>query len=65
VRPPEEAVVLKRLVCAVADHNWTRHRYPATEAGDQPEGTFLKCARCGKVDESEPGPSGPMVVDFM
>jgi DNA-directed RNA polymerase subunit M/transcription elongation factor TFIIS len=57
--------MLKRLVCMVADHNWTRHRYPTTEAGDQPEGTFLKCVRCGKVDESEPGPSGPMVADFM
>jgi hypothetical protein len=57
--------MLKRLVCVVADHNWTRHRYPTTEVGDQPEGTFLKCVRCGKVDESEPGPSGPMVVDFM
>jgi hypothetical protein len=32
---------------------WGRHRYEATQGDDQPEGIFLKCIRCGKVDESE------------
>ena len=32
---------------------WGRHRYEATQGDDQPEGIFLKCIRCGKVDEAK------------
>jgi hypothetical protein len=56
---------MKRLICMLLDHNWTRHRYPAAAPGDDaPEGTYLKCVRCGKVSESDGLPSGPMVAGF-
>jgi hypothetical protein len=56
--------VLKRVICVVLDHNWSRQRYTAAHGDDQPEGTFLKCVRCGKVDESAGLPPGPMVAGF-
>lgn len=57
-------VVLKSMVCMVISHKWSRHRYPVTQGHDQPEGTYLRCLRCGRIDESEPGPSGPMAAGF-
>ena len=47
----EEAGVLRKTVCLIVNHKWTSHRYPATKGEDQPEGTYRKCLRCGKVDE--------------
>lgn len=58
-------MVLRRAVCAVMGHNWSRQRYPRTEGDDQPEGAFLKCVRCGYVDEGEGLPGGPMVGGFL
>jgi hypothetical protein len=53
---------MKRLICTLLDHNWTRHRYPADRPGaDRPGGSYLKCVRCGKVTESAGLPSGPMI----
>ena len=52
--------MLKRLTCMLLDHNWTRHRYESAESYDQPEGTYLKCVRCGRISESEGLPGGPM-----
>lgn len=56
--------MLKRVVCMVLDHNWSRQRYPGLPGADQPEGTYLKCVRCGKVDEGAGLPPGPMVAGF-
>jgi hypothetical protein len=56
--------MLKRFICILIDHNWTRHRYEATEAYEQPEGTYLKCVRCGRINESGGLPGGPMVAGF-
>ncbi len=56
--------MVKRVVCMVLDHNWSRQRYPAMQGDDQPEGTYLKCVRCGKVDEGHGLPGGPMVMGF-
>ena len=56
--------MLKRLTCMLLDHNWTRQRYESAESYDQPEGTYLKCARCGRIDESEGLPGGPMAGGF-
>lgn len=57
--------MLRRVVCFLLGHNWSRHRYPAAVPGaDQPEGTYLKCVRCSKVEEGEGLPGGPMVAGF-
>jgi hypothetical protein len=53
--------MLKRFTCMLLGHNWTRHRYEAGEDYDQPEGTYLKCVRCGRINESAGLPGGPMV----
>ena len=53
--------MLKRSVCMLWGHNWTRHRYESTESDDQPEGWYVKCARCGKINEGAGLPSGGMV----
>jgi hypothetical protein len=45
--------MLEAARCLVVGHKWVRHRYEATQGEDQPEGIFLKCVRCGKVDESD------------
>jgi hypothetical protein len=52
--------MLKRFICMLLGHNWTRHRYESTESGDQPEGNYLKCVRCGKINEGAGLPGGPM-----
>jgi hypothetical protein len=56
--------MLRRTICIIVDHNWTRHRYPAPLGEDQPGGTYLKCVRCGKVEEGAGLPGGPMVAGF-
>lgn len=57
--------VLIRVVCFVWGHNQTRHRYPPEAPGlDAPDGWFLKCVRCGKANEGEGLPGGPMVGGF-
>jgi hypothetical protein len=56
--------MIKRVICALVSHKWSRHRYPATPGDDQPEGTYLRCVRCGKVDESAGLPPGPMAGGF-
>ncbi len=45
--------MLEAARCLVVGHKWGRHRYEATQGDDQPEGIFLKCIRCGKVDEGD------------
>jgi hypothetical protein len=45
--------MLEAAWCLVVGHKWGRHRYAATQGDDQPEGIYLKCIRCAKVDESE------------
>jgi len=57
-------LMFKRIVCMLIDHNWTRHRYQAVEGDDQPQGTYLKCVRCGKINDSAGLPGGPMVGGF-
>ncbi len=52
--------MLKRFICMLLGHNWTRHRYEAAEGDDQPQGTYLKCVRCGRINESAGLPGGPM-----
>jgi hypothetical protein len=52
--------MLKRFTCMLLGHNWTRHRYEAAEDYEQPEGTYLKCVRCGRINESAGLPGGPM-----
>jgi hypothetical protein len=49
--------MIKRGVCILIGHKWNRVRYP-----DSPDGTFLRCRRCGHINESEAGPTGPMVA---
>ena len=44
--------MLARVVCLVINHKWTRLRYPALGSEEQPEATYLKCLRCGKVHEN-------------
>ena len=57
--------LLKRTTCLLLGHNQTRQRYPPDKPGqDAPEGWFLKCARCGKVDEGAGLPPGPMAAGF-
>ena len=56
--------MLKRTVCLLLGHNWTRHRYESTESDDQPEGHYLKCVRCGKIEEGPGLPGGPMAGGF-
>ena len=46
-------MAVKRVICLVLGHNWSKHRYATTQGIDQPEGTFLKCVRCQKIDEGE------------
>jgi hypothetical protein len=56
--------MIERVICALVGHKWSRHRYPATPGDDQPEGTLLRCVRCGKFDESAGLPPGPMAGGF-
>ena len=56
--------MVKRAVCVVLGHNWSRQRYSTTQGDDQPAGTYLKCVRCKRVDEGEGLPGGPMVMGF-
>jgi hypothetical protein len=58
----EVVELLRRFTCMVLGHNWTHHRYEATDGDDQPEGTYHKCVRCGKINESGGLPGGPMVA---
>jgi hypothetical protein len=58
-------MAVKRVICLVLGHNWSKHRYATTQGIDQPEGTFLKCVRCQKIDEGEGLPGGPMVGGFL
>jgi hypothetical protein len=59
-----EGVECKRVTCMLLGHNWTHHRYEATDDYDQPEGTYHKCVRCGKINESGGLPGGPMAAGF-
>ena len=45
----------------VLGRNWSRQRYPVTQGDEQPGGTFLRCVRCGRDDESDGLPPGSMV----
>ena len=56
--------MVKRMMCFALGHNWSRHRFPATQGYDQPEGTYLKCVRCLKIEEGAGLPGGPMVAGF-
>lgn len=56
--------MIRRVVCMVLGHNWSRQRYPAAQGDEQPVGTFLRCVRCGRDDEGDGLPPGPMVGGF-
>jgi hypothetical protein len=56
--------MLKRSICMLFGHNRTRHRYESTESDDQPEGWYVKCVRCGKIEEGAGIPGGPMSMGF-
>ena len=56
--------MVKRAVCLLLGHNWTRHRYVSTETDDQPTGHFLKCVRCGRQDAGTHFPPGTLAGGF-
>jgi hypothetical protein len=59
-----EGAMVKRAVCVLLGHNWTRHRYESSGSDDQPAGHFLKCARCGRKDEGTSFPPGTLAGGF-
>ncbi len=56
--------MVKRAVCVLLGHNWTRHRYEVAQSDDQPVGHFLKCVRCGRTDEGTNFPPGTLAGGF-
>lgn len=59
---PGRVHMSKRVICALIGHSWRNQRYPAGKDHDRPEGTYLKCVRCGTVNEKEQFPPGPLVA---
>lgn len=49
--------VVKRAVCFVRSHRWTKRRYAGA---DTDEGYYLHCLRCGKDNHHAGGPSTGM-----
>ena len=56
---------MKRVLCMVAGHKWSRHRYESGDSDDQSAGHFLKCLRCGKLDEEISMPPGAAAGGFL